>query len=153
MPAPKVALLTAPIFINFKTLAMACVNFTIITPIGLTGAFRPVLGWKTNLPLNLFRFGGLPHTCHCHGYAFSCKRWFDFLTDKLTNDWYLVDTGVTLSIVPRNQHSSPSGPLLRAEQKGSPSPLGVLLKKTAIPRQTFYINLSASSCGWPHSGH
>jgi hypothetical protein len=48
----------------------------------------------------------------------------------LINDWYLVDTGATLSIVPSNQNSSPSGPLLRAEQKGSPSPLGVLFKKT-----------------------
>jgi hypothetical protein len=35
----------------------------------------------------------------------------------------------------------------------NPSPLGVLLKKTAISRQAFYINLSASRCGRPHSGH
>jgi hypothetical protein len=78
-PAPKVAPLPTRIFIHSKTLAMACANFTIITPIGLTGAFRPVLGRKTNLPLDHFRFGGLPHTCHCHSYAFSCKSWLDFL--------------------------------------------------------------------------
>jgi hypothetical protein len=36
-----------------------------------------------------------------------------FLTDELTNDRYLVDTGATLSILPCNQNSSPSGPLLK----------------------------------------
>jgi hypothetical protein len=41
--APKVAPFPAHIFIPSKTLEMVCVNFTIITPIGLTGAFRPVL--------------------------------------------------------------------------------------------------------------
>jgi hypothetical protein len=49
MPVPKVAPLPVQIFIHSKTLAMACANFTIITPIGLTGVFRPVLGRKTNL--------------------------------------------------------------------------------------------------------
>ncbi len=76
-PAPKVVPLPAQIFILFKILVMACENFTTTTPIGLTGAFRPVLGQKTNLPPDPFRFGGFFHTCHCHGYAFSCKRWLD----------------------------------------------------------------------------
>ncbi len=58
--------------------SMACANFTIITPIGLTGAFRPVLGRKTNSPPDPFRPGGFSHTRHCHGYAFPRKRWFDF---------------------------------------------------------------------------
>jgi hypothetical protein len=89
-PVPKVAPLPAQIFIHFKTLAMACVNFTITTPIGLTGAFHPVLGRKTNTPPDPFRFGDFSHTCHCHGYAFPCKRWPDFLTDEFTNDRYLV---------------------------------------------------------------
>ncbi len=71
---PKSHPLSGPIFSHFKTLAMACVNFTFIMPIGLTGAFRPVLGWKTNLLPNLFQFGSLPHTCHHRSYAFSCKR-------------------------------------------------------------------------------
>ncbi len=78
-PTPKVVPLPAQIFIHFKTLAMARVNFTITTPIGLTGAFCPVLGRKTNTTLDPFRFGGFPHTCLCHGYAFPCKRSLDFL--------------------------------------------------------------------------
>ncbi len=65
MPSLKVTPLPAQIFTHFKTLAMACANFTITTPIGLTGAFRPVLSWKTNSPPNLFRFGGFSHTCQC----------------------------------------------------------------------------------------
>jgi hypothetical protein len=77
MPAPKVVPLPAHIFIHFKTLAMACVNFTITTPIELTGAYSPVLGLKTNMPPDPFRFGGFPHTCHCYGYAFPRKRWLD----------------------------------------------------------------------------
>ncbi len=40
--------LPAPIFILFKTLAIASVNFTTTTPIRLTGALHPVLGRKTN---------------------------------------------------------------------------------------------------------
>ncbi len=45
-----------------------------------------------------------------------------FLTDELTNDRYLVDTGATLSIVPCSQNSSPSGPLLkRADWQPIPS--------------------------------
>ncbi len=70
-PAPKVIPLPAQIFILFRTLAMACVNFTTTMPIGLTGAFRPVLGRKTNSPPDPFRFGSFFHTCHCHGYEFS----------------------------------------------------------------------------------
>jgi hypothetical protein len=80
-PAPKVTPLPAQIFINSKTLAMACASFTIIMPIELTGAFSPVLGRKTKL-LH-FRFGGLPHTCHCLGYAFSYKRWLDFFDGRI----------------------------------------------------------------------
>ncbi len=70
MPAPKVAPLPVQVFIHFKSLAVAWANFTIITPKGLTGAFRPVLGRKTNLLPNHFWFSGLPHI--------SCKRWLDF---------------------------------------------------------------------------
>ncbi len=47
-PALKVTPLPALIFIPFKTLAMASVNFTNTTPIRLTGALRPVLSRKTN---------------------------------------------------------------------------------------------------------
>ncbi len=76
--APKVTPLPAQIFIPFKTLAMTCVNFTIITPIGLTGVFHPVLGRKTSMPPNYFRFGGQSKTCHCHGNAFPRKCRIDF---------------------------------------------------------------------------
>jgi hypothetical protein len=38
----------APIFTRFKTLAIASVNFTTITPIRLTDALRPVLIRNTN---------------------------------------------------------------------------------------------------------
>jgi hypothetical protein len=47
-PSLKVAPLPALIFIHSKTLAMASVNFTSITPTRLTGALCPVLGRKTN---------------------------------------------------------------------------------------------------------
>jgi hypothetical protein len=74
---PKSRPPSCPDFYSFQTLAMACANFTTTTPIGLTGAFRPVLGRKTNSPPNPFWFGGFFHTCHCHGYAFSWKCWLD----------------------------------------------------------------------------
>jgi hypothetical protein len=76
-----------------------------------------------------------------------------FLTDELTNDRYLVDTGATLSIIPCNQNSSPSGPLLKGVD-GQPIPSSGFIKKIcAISRQAFYINFSISHCGRPHSGH
>ncbi len=52
-----------------------------------------------------------------------------FLTDELTNDRYLVDTGATLSIVPCYQNSSPSGPLLKGAD-GQPIPSKGFIKKT-----------------------
>ncbi len=50
-------------------------------------AFRPVLGRKIYSPLDPFQFGGFPHTCHCHGNAFSCKRWFDFFLLTKWKPW------------------------------------------------------------------
>ncbi len=52
-----------------------------------------------------------------------------FLTDELTNDRYLVDTGATLSIVPCNRNSSLSGPLIRGAD-GQPIPSWGFIKKT-----------------------
>jgi hypothetical protein len=52
-----------------------------------------------------------------------------FLTDELTNDSYLVDTGATLSVVPCNQNSTPSGPLLRGAD-GQTVPSWGFIKKT-----------------------
>jgi hypothetical protein len=51
-----------------------------------------------------------------------------FLTDKLTNDRYLVDTGATLSIVPCNQISNSSGPLLKGAD-GQPIPYWGFIQK------------------------
>jgi hypothetical protein len=106
MPAPKVTLLPAMIFTPFKTLAMAPVNITITMPTRLTGVFLPVLGRQTKLP---------PNPTHTTATAmhFPANAGLIFLTDELTNDRYFVDTGATLSIVPCNQNSSPSGPLLK----------------------------------------
>jgi hypothetical protein len=47
-PVLKVAPLPALISIHLKTLVMVFVNFTTTMPTRLTGAFRPVLGQKTN---------------------------------------------------------------------------------------------------------
>jgi hypothetical protein len=110
---------------------MACVNFTIITPMRLTGAFRPVLGQKTSMPPNHFWFGNQSNTRHCHGNAFPSNAGLIFLTDELTNDMYLVDSGATLSIVPCSQNSSPSGPLLKGAD-GQPIPSWGFIQKTVF---------------------
>ncbi len=76
-----------------------------------------------------------------------------FLTDKLTNDRYFVDTGATLSIVTCSQNASPSGPVLKgAEWQPIPS-WGFITKIVQFSRQAFYSNLFASRCGWSHPGY
>ncbi len=52
-----------------------------------------------------------------------------FLTDELTHDRYLVDTGATLSIVSCNSKTTPSGPLLKGAD-GQPIPSRGFVKKT-----------------------
>jgi hypothetical protein len=52
-----------------------------------------------------------------------------FLTDELTNDRYLVDTGATLSIVPCSKNANPSGPLLKGAD-GQPIPSWGFIQKT-----------------------
>ncbi len=59
-----------------------------------------------------------------------------FLTDELTTDRYLVDTGATLSIVPCNQNSSPSGPLLKGAD-GQPIPSCSFIKKLCNFKASF----------------
>jgi hypothetical protein len=86
--------------------------FTTTTPARLTGVFHTVLGQKAELPPKPFWLSSRSSTCW-HSNA--------FLTDELTNDRYLVDTGVTLSIAPRTANSSPSGPLLKGAN-GQPIP-------------------------------
>jgi hypothetical protein len=71
-----------------------------------------------------------------------------FLTDELTNDRYLVDTGTTLSIVPFNQNSNPSGPLLKGAD-GQPIPPWGFIKKTV----QFQGKLFTSTLLQAHPGH
>jgi hypothetical protein len=101
---------------------MACADFTIIMPIGLTGAFRPVLGQKTKCRQTTFGLAALPTHATATAMHFPAHTGLIFLTDELTNDRFLFDTGATLSIGPCNQNSSPSGPLLKgADEKLIPS--------------------------------
>jgi hypothetical protein len=64
-----------------------------------------------------------------------------FLTDELTNDKYLVDTGATLSIVPCSQNSSPSGPLLKGVD-GQPIPSWASFKRLWNFKANFLQQLS-----------
>ncbi len=70
---------------------------------------------------------------HAHATAtavhFPANAGLIFLTDKLTNDRYLVDTGATLRIVPCNKNSNPSGPLLKGAD-GQPIPSWGFISKT-----------------------
>jgi hypothetical protein len=85
--------LSAQISIPFKTLAMACANFTISTPTRLTGALRPVLGREASSPKNHFWFGSQSNTRYCHGYAIPSQCRTNFSQGQ--TDRYLVDTGAT----------------------------------------------------------
>ncbi len=62
---------------------------------------------------------------HTHATAmamhFPANAGLIFLTDELTNDKFLVDTGATLSIVPCSKNTNPSGPLLKGAD-GQPIP-------------------------------
>jgi hypothetical protein len=58
-----------------------------------------------------------------------------FLTDE-PNDRYLVDTGATLSVIPCNQNSSPSGPLLKGAD-GQPIPSWGFIQKTVNFKANF----------------
>ncbi len=76
-------------------------------------------------------FGSAAFPTHATATAmhFPANAGLIFLTDELTNDRYLVDTGATLSIVPCNQNSSLSGPLLKGAD-GQPIPSWGFIKKT-----------------------
>jgi hypothetical protein len=75
-------------------------------------------------------FGSAANPAHTTATAmhFPANAGLIFLTDEL-NDKYLVDTEATLSIVPCNQNSSPSGPLLK-EADGRPIPSWGFNQKT-----------------------
>jgi hypothetical protein len=107
---------------------MASANFIITTPTRLIGVLNLVLGRKISLPLNHFRFAANPTHATVTAMHFPANAGLIFLMDELTNDRYLVDTGATLSIVPCNRNSSPSGPLCKG-QMGNKTPLGGSSKK------------------------
>jgi hypothetical protein len=79
---PKSCPLPTQIFIHFKTLAMACVNFTITTPIGLTGALRPVLGRKTIRRRTSFCSAAFPTHATATAMHFPANAGLIFLTDE-----------------------------------------------------------------------
>jgi hypothetical protein len=68
---------------SFQNPGNGVCNFTITMPIRLTGALCPVLGGKTNLLPNHFRFGGKSDTRRCHGNAFPLKYWIETGTEEL----------------------------------------------------------------------
>ncbi len=106
---------------------------------------------KTSMPLNHLRFGSQPNTCHSHGNAFPRKRRIDFSHRRIDKwqvfGWYWRNS----------EHCSQQlkfQPIWPPPQRGRWAwGLGLYLKNCAIPRQAFYINLSASRCGRSHSGH
>jgi hypothetical protein len=76
-------------------------------------------------------FGSAAFSTHATATAmhFPADAGLMFSTDELTNDRFLVDTGTTLSIVPCNQNSSPSGPLLKGAD-GQPIPSWGFIQQT-----------------------
>jgi hypothetical protein len=122
-PVPKVVLLTALTSIHFTTLAMACVNFTTTTPTRPSGVVHPVRYLIGKLKSGRTLTGSVATSTHATATAmhFPANARLIFLTDELTNDRYLVDTGATLSIVPCTANLSPSGPLIRGAD-GQPIP-------------------------------
>ncbi len=71
-----------------------------------------------------------------------------FLTDELTNDRFLVDTGATLSNIPCISNSSPSGPLLKGAD-GQPIPSWGFIQRTVQSQGKLSISsfLQASVAG------
>jgi hypothetical protein len=112
---------------------MACANFPTTMPIGLTGAFQmhSALFLVRKLIRRRTPFGSAAFSTHITAMAmhFPVNAGLMFLTDELTNDRYLVDTGATLCIVPCNQNSSPSSPLLKGAD-GQLIPSWGFVKKT-----------------------
>jgi hypothetical protein len=62
-----------------------------------------------------------------------------FLTDELTNDRFLVDTGATLSTIPCTSNSSPSGPLLKGAD-GQPIPSWGFIQRTVQYQGKLFIS-------------
>jgi hypothetical protein len=94
-----------PEFYSFQNPGNASVNFTTTTPTRLALC----LVGKLTSRQTPFGLAAIP-TATATAMHFPANAGLIFLTDELSNDRYLVDTGATLSLVPCNQNSSPSGP-------------------------------------------
>ncbi len=136
-PAPKVAPLLPRLLFVSKPWQW-CVNFTIITPIRLTGALRPLLGQKTSLPPDHFRFNSQSNTRHCHGNTFPRQCWIDF-SHRLIDKWQVFggywSNTEHCSLQPKFQPIWP--PSQRGRWATYPL-LGFNSNNCAIPRQAFY---------------
>ncbi len=96
-------------------------------------------------------FGSAANPAHATAAAmhFPANAGLIFLTDELTNDRYLVDTGATLSIVPCKQNSSQSGPPSQRGRWTANPLLGLHPKNRAVSRQTFHIQFFQSAMDGP----
>jgi hypothetical protein len=103
---------------------------------------------KLNCRRTTFGSAAFPTHATATAMHFSANAGLIYLTDELTNDRYLVDTGATLSIVACNQNSSPSGPLLK-EADGQLIPSWGFIKNTVQFQGKFFIStfLQASVAG------
>ncbi len=79
-------------FFPFKTLAMACVNLTITTPIRLIGVLHLYLVGNLACRWTTFGFFSQPNTCYYHGHSLPCQHWIDFLNGRIDKwqvfGWY-----------------------------------------------------------------
>jgi hypothetical protein len=101
---------------------MACASFTIITPTEHTDVCTLYVFGKLKCCRTFSGSAAIPAHATATAMHFPANAGLIFLTDELTNDRFLVDTGATLSIIPCTSNSSPSGPLLRgADGQSIPS--------------------------------
>jgi hypothetical protein len=70
-----------------------------------------------------------------------------FLTDELSHDRHLVDTGKTLSVVPCNSKPTPSGPLIKGADGQPISSWGFIEKKMSNFRANFVLWSFRKLCG------
>jgi hypothetical protein len=150
-PAPKVAPLPARIFIPFKTPANGVCKFH--NYYAHKAHRYGALCLVGKLACRQTTFGSAANSTHATATAmhFPPNAGLIFLMDGLTNDRYLVYTGATLCIVPCNQNSSLSGPLLKGAD-WQPIPSWGFIKKTVqFQGKLFTSSFFASHCGWSHS--
>jgi hypothetical protein len=121
-------------------------------PTRLTGVFHPVLGRKTSLLPTTFGPAANPTYATATAMHFPANAGLIFLTDKLTNDRYLVNTGATLSIVPCSQNSSASGPLLNGADRQLIPSWGFIQKTVQIQGKFFTSSFLQAAVAGPILG-